>query len=214
MWLGAPPVGAAPTTSSLSIWHLAPIYCTKTTASAWRDDKNLSFEIFKFWDLVRLILEILRYLKKKMSCRSMATPSRGRGGQTRGRGRGRSGYNTSYSSRGASANDNIDDLTRQFGGLNTGPQTSGQSYSRLARGSRPAYRAKSRGGPRPWPGPRKQSAFVFFFLGEKLYVMRNITNELGTPGGVRWDEDDSLVVTIKRKFSHEVGKEIPKGEFR
>ena len=36
--VGASPVGAAPTTSSFSTWHLALIYCTKT--SAWRDEEN------------------------------------------------------------------------------------------------------------------------------------------------------------------------------
>ena len=48
--VGASPVGAAPTTSSFSTYHLASIYCTKTTASKRRR------ETFKFWDLVRLIL--------------------------------------------------------------------------------------------------------------------------------------------------------------
>ena len=37
------PVGAAPTTSSLSTWHLASICFTKTTAS--RDEKHLSFGV-------------------------------------------------------------------------------------------------------------------------------------------------------------------------
>ena len=41
--VGASPVGAALTTSSFSTWHLALIYCTKT--SAWRDEENLSFGI-------------------------------------------------------------------------------------------------------------------------------------------------------------------------
>ena len=41
--VGALPVGAAPTASSLSIWHLASICFTKTTAS--RDEKHLSFWI-------------------------------------------------------------------------------------------------------------------------------------------------------------------------
>ena len=37
--VGASPVGAAPTTSSFSTWHLASIYITKTTV--WRDEENL-----------------------------------------------------------------------------------------------------------------------------------------------------------------------------
>ena len=48
----APPVGAAPTTSSFSTEHLASIYCVKTTAS--RVKKHLSF------GTLCLILEILR----------------------------------------------------------------------------------------------------------------------------------------------------------
>ena len=48
-------VGAAPTTSSFSTEQLASIYCAKTIAS--RVEKHL-----RFWDLVRLILEILRYM--------------------------------------------------------------------------------------------------------------------------------------------------------
>ena len=39
--VGASPVGAAPTTSSFSTWHVAPIYCTKTTAR--RKEKHLIF---------------------------------------------------------------------------------------------------------------------------------------------------------------------------
>ena len=39
--VGASPVGAAPTTSSFSTWHVAPIYCTKTTAR-WKE-KHLIF---------------------------------------------------------------------------------------------------------------------------------------------------------------------------
>ena len=42
--VGAPPVGAAPTTSSFSTEHLASIYCAKTTAS--RVEKHLSFSIW------------------------------------------------------------------------------------------------------------------------------------------------------------------------
>ena len=34
-------VGAAPTTSSFSTWHLALIYCTKT--NAWQNKENLIF---------------------------------------------------------------------------------------------------------------------------------------------------------------------------
>ena len=67
---------------------------------------------------------------------------------------------------------------------------------------------------RPWPGPRKQSAFVFLFLGEKLYATRHKTNMLGTPGGKRRDEDDSLSDTVERKFQNEIGKDMPKGEYR
>ena len=51
--VGASPVGAAPTTSLFSTEHLASIYCAKTTAS--QVEKH-------FWDLVCLILQILRYL--------------------------------------------------------------------------------------------------------------------------------------------------------
>ena len=39
--VGASPVGAAPTTSSFSTWHLASKYCAKTTGR--RDDKHLIF---------------------------------------------------------------------------------------------------------------------------------------------------------------------------
>ena len=42
--VGASPVGAAPTTSSFSIKHLASTYGAKTTAS--RDEKHLSFDIW------------------------------------------------------------------------------------------------------------------------------------------------------------------------
>ena len=41
--VGAPPVGAAPTTFSFSIWHLASMDLLKTTAG--RDEKHLSFVI-------------------------------------------------------------------------------------------------------------------------------------------------------------------------
>ena len=41
--VGASPAGAAPTTSSFSIYHLASIYSIKTTAR--RDEKHLSFGI-------------------------------------------------------------------------------------------------------------------------------------------------------------------------
>ena len=42
--VGASPVGAAPTTSSFSTWHLASIDCAKTTAR--HDEKHLSFGIW------------------------------------------------------------------------------------------------------------------------------------------------------------------------
>ena len=45
--VGASPVGAAPTTSSFSTEHLASTYWTKTTAS--RDEKRLSFGIWRVW---------------------------------------------------------------------------------------------------------------------------------------------------------------------
>ena len=51
--VGASPVGAAPTTSSFSTWHLASMDSAKTGA---RQSENL----FKCWDLVRLILETWR----------------------------------------------------------------------------------------------------------------------------------------------------------
>ena len=57
---------------------------------------------------------------------------------------------------------------------------------------------------------RKQSTFVFFFLGEKLYATRNVNNHLGTPGGRRLEEDDSIAHTMERKFRHEIGRNIPK----
>ena len=41
---GASPVGAAPTTSSFSTYHLASVYGTKTTAR--REKKHLSFVIW------------------------------------------------------------------------------------------------------------------------------------------------------------------------
>ena len=53
--VGASPVGAAPTTSSFSTWHLASRDSAK---EATRQYENL----FKCWDLVRLILEIWQYL--------------------------------------------------------------------------------------------------------------------------------------------------------
>ena len=51
--VGASPVGAAPTTSSFSTKHLALLDWTKGNCKTSR-------ETFKFGDLVRLILEILR----------------------------------------------------------------------------------------------------------------------------------------------------------
>ena len=42
--VGAAPVGAAPTTSSFSTWHLASIDWAKTTAR--RNEKQLSFGIW------------------------------------------------------------------------------------------------------------------------------------------------------------------------
>ena len=42
--VGASPVGAAPTTSSFLTYHLASIYCKKTTAR-W-DEKHLGFGIW------------------------------------------------------------------------------------------------------------------------------------------------------------------------
>ena len=51
--VGASPVGAAPTTSSFSTWHLASLDWATTTAR--RDKRH-----FKFGGVVRLILEILR----------------------------------------------------------------------------------------------------------------------------------------------------------
>ena len=42
--VGASPVGAAPTATSLSTQHLTPTYCTKTTA--WRSEKHLIFGIW------------------------------------------------------------------------------------------------------------------------------------------------------------------------
>ena len=52
--VGTSPVGAAPTTSSFSTWHLATLDWAKTTAR--RDEEHL-----KFGDLVHLTLKILRY---------------------------------------------------------------------------------------------------------------------------------------------------------
>ena len=52
--VGAPPVGAAPTTSSFSTWHLLSLDLGK-------DNCKTRGGTFKFGDLVRLILEILRY---------------------------------------------------------------------------------------------------------------------------------------------------------
>ena len=74
------------------------------------------------------------------------------------------------------SDDEIDDLTRQFGDLTC----------------------------------RKQSTFVFLFLGEKLYATRNVNNRLGTPGGRPLEEDDSISDTMERKFRHEIGIRIPK----
>ena len=51
----ASPVGAAPTTSSFSTWHLA-------TLEMGKDNCKMRRETFKFGDLVRLILKVLRYL--------------------------------------------------------------------------------------------------------------------------------------------------------
>ena len=51
--VGASPVGAAPTTSSFSTWHLASRDSAK---------KATRHESFKCWDLVRLILETWRYI--------------------------------------------------------------------------------------------------------------------------------------------------------
>ena len=53
--VGASPVGAAPTTSSFSTKHLTSMDCAKTTARGYKKHLN-------FWDLVRLILEVLRYV--------------------------------------------------------------------------------------------------------------------------------------------------------
>ena len=50
--VGASPVGAAPTTPSFSTQHLASMDWAETTARGYK--KHL------FWDLVRLILEVLR----------------------------------------------------------------------------------------------------------------------------------------------------------
>ena len=65
--VGASPVGAAPTTSSFSTLHMASLEWAKT--SAWRYENHLS--------LVRLILEILRYIDKFSDfsiCRSLIWP--------------------------------------------------------------------------------------------------------------------------------------------
>ena len=51
--VGASPVGAAPTTSSFSILHLAWII--------WTDISKMRREIFKFWGLVLLVIDISRY---------------------------------------------------------------------------------------------------------------------------------------------------------
>ena len=51
--VGASPVGAAPTTSSFSTYHLASMDFSE-------DNCNRMQETFKLWDLVRLILELLR----------------------------------------------------------------------------------------------------------------------------------------------------------
>ena len=53
--VGASPVGAAPTTSSFSTKHLASKDWAKTTNCKARQ------EAFKFWDLVRLIIEVWWY---------------------------------------------------------------------------------------------------------------------------------------------------------
>ena len=50
--VGASPVGAAPTTSSFSTWHLA--------STEWARARR---ETFMFRDLVLLILEVLRLVK-------------------------------------------------------------------------------------------------------------------------------------------------------
>ena len=53
--VGASPVGTAPTTSSFSTKHLASMDWAKITVRWYK--KHL-----KLWDLVRLILEVLRYV--------------------------------------------------------------------------------------------------------------------------------------------------------
>ena len=63
--VGASPVGAAPTTSSFSTWHLA-------LRIRQRKPQDSTI-IFKCWDLVRLILETWRYLFRQ--CLRMARPN-------------------------------------------------------------------------------------------------------------------------------------------
>ena len=54
--VGATPVGAAPTTSSFFIFCLTPGWY-----GLGKDNRKTRWETFKFWNLVGLILEILRY---------------------------------------------------------------------------------------------------------------------------------------------------------
>ena len=54
--VGVPPVSAAPTTSSFST------YLTPGFNRLGKDKCKTRRETYKFWELVQLILEILRYL--------------------------------------------------------------------------------------------------------------------------------------------------------
>lgn len=66
---------------------------------------------------------------------------------------------------------------------------------------------------RPWPGPPKQSAFVFLFHGKKLYAVKNDMGELGAPGGKRDDEDKSIFVAAQREFKEETPQALPFGRY-
>ena len=53
--VGASPVGAAPITSSFSTW-------TPDFNALGKDNCKMRRETFKFWNLVRLVLEVWRYV--------------------------------------------------------------------------------------------------------------------------------------------------------
>ena len=87
------------------------------------------------------------------------------------------------------------------------PTAGGKRRGKRARGKKAAH-------PRsPWPGPTKQSAFVFLFWEGEVYAVRDTAGKIGVPGGKRDPGDATIWRTLQREFREETGGALPAGAF-